>query len=242
MLVSERQQRIFRIAVEGHIASGEPISSEWVTSQLPDKVSSATVRAELMELERAGLVRQPHTSAGRVPTETGYRYYIDHFVHGNDEAHASEVEHEMDIVEEHFDSAASPEEKLRGIARELSQIAGNVVMIGTDPRSLYAVGMGRMFQAPEAQDVEIMQHISLALDHADDLLEELYKLASGPVGEIRVLIGKQNPFDESCSLIVTKAATSEGEKLMALLGFMRMRYDRNIALMQAMKRLLENEL
>ncbi len=128
---------IFRFAVEGHIASGEPIGSEWVAQQLAEKVSSATVRNDLLELERGGLLKQPHTSAGRVPTEEGYRAYIETFMR------PAEVGAEMDIVE--HDLAGTPEEKVRQIARELSDLAGNIIMIGVDPRSLYSVGMGQMY-------------------------------------------------------------------------------------------------
>ncbi|MCX6781295.1 MAG: hypothetical protein NT003_04265 [Candidatus Magasanikbacteria bacterium] len=236
MELSQRQTAIFRIVVEGHISTGEPIGSEWVAGQLQERVSSATVRAELLELERVGLLRQPHTSAGRVPTEEGYRVYIELFVQKNAPASDDHVFDQDYLVDE----SHTPEEKVRRIARELSDVAGNIVMVGANPRSLYAVGMGQMFSAPEASNLSVMRHISEALDGADDLMDELYEIAAG--GEVKILIGKQNPIDENLSLMVTKYETSEGERLMVLLGFMRMRYERNIALMQAMKRFLESEL
>lgn len=234
MGLTERQKYIFRLVVEGHIASGEPVGSEWVVERLPQKCSSATVRSELLELERNGFLRQPHTSAGRVPTEDGYRAYIELFVRPSQEAR------DVEVIENKPQYLETSEEKVRRIARELSQLAGNVVMVGIDPRSLYSVGMGRMYESPEAHNIEIMQNISLALDRADDLMEDLFDVAA--TTDVKILIGKQNPIDENLSLIVTKYATSDGERIMALLGFMRMRYDRNIALMQAMKRLLESEM
>ena len=234
MRLTERQKIVFRTAVEGHISTGEPIGSEWVAGELPEKVSSATVRSELFELERLGLLKQPHTSAGRVPTEDGYRAYIETYLR------PAEVDDEVEIVEHDMDSTATPEERVRHIARELSDLAGNIVMVGVDPRSLYAVGMGQMLGAPEANNVELMRLISQALDRADDMMDGLFEIAVA--GDVKILIGKQNPIDENLSLMVTTYASSEGERIMALLGFMRMRYDRNIALMQAMKRLLESEI
>lgn len=234
MGLSERQRTIFRLVVEGHISTGEPIGSEWVVAQLSAKCSSATVRNELLELERAGLLKQPHTSAGRVPTEEGYRAYIEAFMQ------PAEVSAEVDIVEQDISPITTPEEKVRKIARELSDLAGNIVMVGVDPRSLYSVGMGKMYSAPEANNTDIMRQISIALDRTDDLMDELFEVASA--GDVKILIGKQNPIDENLSLMVTTYASSEGERIMALLGFMRMRYDRNIALMQAMKRLLESDM
>lgn len=232
MALTERQRTIFRLVVEGHISTGEPIGSEWVVAQLSAKCSSATVRNELLELERGGLLKQPHTSAGRVPTEEGYRAYIETFMQ------PAEVGAEVEIVE--HDLAGTPEEKVRQIARELSDLAGNIVMVGVDPRSMYSVGMGQMYSAPEASNTEVMRQISIALDRTDDLMDNLFEVARA--GDVKILIGKQNPIDENLSLMVTTYASSEGERIMALLGFMRMRYDRNIALMQAMKRLLESEM
>lgn len=232
MGLTERQMTIFRLAVEGHISTGEPIGSEWVVAQLSEKVSSATVRNDLLELERAGLLKQPHTSAGRVPTEEGYRAYIETFMR------PAEVGAEVDIVE--HDLAGTPEEKVRQIARELSDLAGNIIMVGVDPRSLYSVGMGQMYGAPEASNVELMRQISRTLDRTDDLMDNLFEVAV--TGDVKILIGKQNPIDENLSLMVTTYASGEGERIIALLGFMRMRYDRNIALMQAMKRLLESDM
>jgi transcriptional regulator of heat shock response len=201
---------------------------------LADRVSSATVRNDLLELERAGLLKQPHTSAGRVPTEEGYRAYIETFMR------PAEVGAEMDIIEGELDARETPEQKVRHIARELSDLAGNIIMVGVDPRHLYSVGMGHMYSAHEARNTEVMRQISRALDRTDDLLDNLFEVAVA--GDVKILIGKQNPIDENLSLMVTTYASSEGERIMALLGFMRMRYDRNIALMQAMKRLLESEL
>jgi transcriptional regulator of heat shock response len=234
MRLTERQKTIFGLVVENYIRAGEPISSEWVARNLSEKVSSATVRNELFELERVGLLKQPHTSAGRVPTEEGYRAYIETFMQ------SVQVGKEMEVFEHDIaNSTQTPEARVRSIARELSDLAGNVVIMGVDPRNMYSVGMGQMYSSPESNNIDVMRQISHALDHADDLMDNLFEAAAA--GNVQILIGKENPIDENLALMVTTYASSEGTRIMALLGFMRMRYDRNIALMQAMKRLLESE-
>ena len=75
--LSLRQQGILREVVEEFVATGEPVGSKTLVERSGLGVSSSTVRAELAELESLGLLTHPHTSAGRVPTETGYRYYAD---------------------------------------------------------------------------------------------------------------------------------------------------------------------
>jgi heat-inducible transcriptional repressor len=76
--LSPRQEAILRMVVERHIASGTPVGSKNIAGQAGMDYASSTVRSELARLEQIGLLDHPHTSAGRVPTDTGYRYYVDH--------------------------------------------------------------------------------------------------------------------------------------------------------------------
>src|SRR5436189_5282447 len=73
--MTERQRALLRGVVEEHIATGQPVGSKTLLERTDLRVSSSTVRAELAELERLGLLTHPHTSAGRVPTEAAYRSY-----------------------------------------------------------------------------------------------------------------------------------------------------------------------
>jgi heat-inducible transcriptional repressor len=75
--LTERQREILRRVVEEYVESGQPVGSKNLVARAGMKVSPSTVRAELAELERLGLLTHPHTSAGRVPTEAGYRFYAD---------------------------------------------------------------------------------------------------------------------------------------------------------------------
>lgn len=79
--MKERLNQILRSVIESYIENGEPVSSKGVLERETDmNVSSATVRNDLAELEKLGYLKQPHTSAGRVPTEAGYRYYVDNLL------------------------------------------------------------------------------------------------------------------------------------------------------------------
>ena len=75
--LNERSREIFRLIVEAYCTTGGPIGSRTLSHQLSQKLSPATIRTVMADLEDAGLLFSPHTSAGRVPTETGYRYYVD---------------------------------------------------------------------------------------------------------------------------------------------------------------------
>ena len=80
MELSERKEKILAAVVEQYIKTGEPVGSKALLDSLDMSVSSATVRNEMADLGYLGLLDQPHTSAGRVPTGEGYRYYVDNLV------------------------------------------------------------------------------------------------------------------------------------------------------------------
>jgi len=77
---SQRKQRILAAVVELYNETGEPVGSKRLMEVLPDDVSSATIRNEMAQLAELGFLEQPHTSAGRIPSPIGYRYYIDHLL------------------------------------------------------------------------------------------------------------------------------------------------------------------
>src|SRR5258706_15070840 len=80
--LTSRQQEILRRVVEDFVATGQPVGSKTLVETAGLTAAPSTVRAELAELESLGLLTHPHTSAGRVPTESGYRYYADDLLHG----------------------------------------------------------------------------------------------------------------------------------------------------------------
>lgn len=75
--LSERKKLILKAVIEAHIAGGEPVGSKYLTENIDIACSSATIRNEMAELESLGYLEQPHTSSGRIPTDKGYRFYVD---------------------------------------------------------------------------------------------------------------------------------------------------------------------
>jgi len=75
--LTERQQTLLRAVIEGHVQIGQPVGSKWLAEEKAMPWKPSTIRAELARLEDLGLLQHPHTSAGRVPTDQGYRHYVD---------------------------------------------------------------------------------------------------------------------------------------------------------------------
>ncbi len=78
--LSKRKQQILKAIIDAHISHGEPVGSKFLSNDVHISASSATIRNEMAELEEMGYLEQPHTSAGRVPSVLGYRYYVDALV------------------------------------------------------------------------------------------------------------------------------------------------------------------
>jgi len=113
--LDERQRRILGALVHAYIDQGEPVSSLWLAERGSFGVSSATLRHALVHLEELGYVHQPHTSAGRVPTDLGYRCYVDRLLSGRRLARAAPD------VEARLRQAGTVEDLLEGASRELSR-------------------------------------------------------------------------------------------------------------------------
>lgn len=76
-MLDDRRSRVLKVLVEEYIRTGKPVSSRAILDRIGIEVSSATIRSDLQQLESYGLVEQPHTSSGRLPTNQGYRFYVD---------------------------------------------------------------------------------------------------------------------------------------------------------------------
>src|ERR1051325_440336 len=81
MELDPRKQALLQAIIDMYVRSAEPVGSEWLAANQKLGVRSATIRNEMAELTELGLLRQPHTSAGPVPSDRGYRYYVDRLMH-----------------------------------------------------------------------------------------------------------------------------------------------------------------
>ena len=134
MELGKRKEMILSAIVEQYIKSGEPIGSKFLMDALPISVSSATIRNEMSELHEMGLLEQPHTSAGRIPSQAGYRYYIDNLMN-----RAELSENERDLIRNELErSMGSPDKLLEKAGEMLAKLTG-CAAIATTPTDEEAV-------------------------------------------------------------------------------------------------------
>ena len=107
--LDKRKKRILQAIVEEYIETAEPVSSGNLVKEL--EVSSATIRNEMAELEKIGFLEKPHTSAGRIPSQKGYRYYVDELIRDDKLS-----KREMEIIKERLETKVNALEDLTRIA------------------------------------------------------------------------------------------------------------------------------
>src|SRR6478609_116473 len=124
-MLDERKTAILRAVVEEYITTAQPVGSGHVAAAPAVRVSPATVRNEMAVLEQEGYLAQPHTSAGRVPTDKGYRFFVDHLAEpGRLDAARSQQ------VRSFFDSAhGALERMLEDTSRLLSRLTNQVAVV-----------------------------------------------------------------------------------------------------------------
>jgi heat-inducible transcriptional repressor len=124
--ITSRQGFILHKVVEGHLALEQPVGSKWIADQFDIPWGASTVRAELARLEEAGLLEHPHTSAGRVPTDRGYRYYVDELIAGGHLPIPSESVELSDMRRE-------VDEAMRATTAQLSQVTDLLALVTAPP-------------------------------------------------------------------------------------------------------------
>lgn len=131
MDMDARKQRILSAIVALYAAGGDPVGSNQLCSYLDMALSSATLRNEMAALTRLGLLEQPHTSAGRVPSTEGYRYYIENLIGDSDQLSPA---HRRRIDEAFAGFDHDPERLAKSAAKELSAMTGYTAVAST-PKS-----------------------------------------------------------------------------------------------------------
>ena len=237
---NQRQNALLRAIIHEYIKTAHPVSSKILVEKCGFPCSSATIRNDMAELEEAGLIAQPHTSAGRIPTEIGYQYYIRHFLHP-----ADLTETNKETLKDAFRTHVPDErQRTKRVAKTLANITQEAVVVSFANGDVVYTGMSYMFRQPEFTEANSMLAVSEAFDRLDEVMHSIHEHLEQNVHEevaddIQVLMGKDNPFSQNCSLIVSEYEFDNTEKgTLGILGPMRMDYDMNIAILEYMESLL----
>jgi transcriptional regulator of heat shock response len=239
---SDRKNKILAVTVSSYIKSGNPVSSQELAKHFG--LSSATMRNIMAELEDDGYLHSPHTSAGRVPTDKGYRYYVD-FLMGQVQLTPDEKQSILNEYKKRVTTLEDVLEKTSQIIATLTHYTAIVSFSDWDDRFMLA-GLSNMIQQPEFADKHKLFLIIKLLEEKRQLLKLLNEEISRP----KIYIGAEINglyINEECSLIVSpyKKGKKDNKKgKIAVLGPRRMSYDQAVSTLEfvstTLNELLEN--
>ncbi len=126
-MLDDRSREMLALLIETHIASGEPVGSRTISKLTREGLSPATVRNIISDLEESGFLEQPHTSAGRVPSDKGYRFYVDHIIEQTQLSKSDESEIHDEILGAQWLSADRLMSRASHLLSKLSQSVGIVI-------------------------------------------------------------------------------------------------------------------
>ena len=262
MEITKRQKEILFAIIEEYAEVATPVGS--VTLAKLFDVSSATIRSEMAKLEEMGYIAQPHTSAGRIPTDAGYRLYVNALTEGtitpntNNSNHAtnaastaaSDSFREFDpakllpgksdrgthALEIRVTSQKRADYAIRGAVDSLVDLTGNLGL-ATIGDQLYLAGISRLFTQPEFTDNDRVQSVAKLLDNLEPWLRE-----AAPGEPLNIFIGQENPIGKTSevSLIISKFRSPYSDNsYIGVLGPTRQNYSRVMSLVRRAGNMLE---
>ena len=196
--MTDRQIQILAAIIEQHAEIAAPVGSVMLAKLFG--VSSATIRSEMAKLEEMGFIVQPHTSAGRIPTDAGYRYYVNSL----NEAQAEQpqlLDRSARAIEARVSTHGDRADRaIRSAVDSLVDLTQNLG-IATIGDELYISGMGNLFSQPEFMHGEHAQQVARLLDNLEPWLRE-----AAPNEPLNVFIGAENPIGKSsgATLIISR--------------------------------------
>lgn len=230
--MKERQNKILKALIKEYQKTGMPVSSQSIIEKNRLGFSPATVRAEMMELDRQGYLEQPHTSAGRVPTDKALRAFVD------------ELEDETPKLSEKDLALEKMEEFHRQSLKEMAQfLADSTRTFGFSGffgsgADFHAAGLKWLLDDPDFEENELKS----ILKYFDSMENDFNEFFGDMDEEVEIFIGQENPIKylRRCSLVITGVQKDEDRGVLGILGPKRMNYQRNKFIVDETRKKIKN--
>ncbi|PIQ90647.1 MAG: hypothetical protein COV71_03270 [Candidatus Omnitrophica bacterium CG11_big_fil_rev_8_21_14_0_20_41_12] len=235
---NSRRKSVLHSAINRYIKSALPVASDDIAEEF--ELSSATIRNIFSELDQSGYLKHPYTSGGRVPTDLGYRYYVDFLIQQIDLLD----DEKQRILKDCNKKISRLDEALENTSEVISEIthyAGIVSFLEWQDKMFYK-GIGRILDQPEFRDVDKIRLLVKLVEDKKRLLDIINRDFSGTV---KVYIGSELGFPEmeNCSLIVASYnMRNQPSGRLAVLGPMRMEYKHIISTLEYVSEVLSEVL
>jgi len=239
MKITERQEQILDRIVNDYINLAQPISSELLEKRHGFKICPATIRIEMQKLTDLDYLYQPHTSAGRIPTDKGFRFFVNRLLEEESlEAPDKKFRKEIQQIEKEVEDSLKFFQKITKI---LASTSSNLVLSYLfDEKIFWKEGWKETLAEPEFENIDIVSEFT---EMVDNLEENIKDFCRGDFGEIKISIGRENPRflkTKKFSIISSTCHFPKKRKgMIAILGPKRMEYPKNISLINSIVKILE---
>lgn len=236
--LTERQRQILAMVIQDYVQTAQPVASGALVREHELGVSTATVRHELASLEALGLLEQPHTSAGRVPTVAGYRYFVEHLMQS---AELSPVERRM--IRHQFHQAGWQLDRWMGLsAAVVARTSGAAGLVadasGSGVPRFYHAGLVEILYVPEFADSDRLRGVVELLEYGQGLEPIMDRL---PETGVQVIIGGEPPLERTpyLTLVLARFGQPPGHSgVLGAVGPTRLAYERAVSTVGFVARLM----
>lgn len=236
--MTDRQAAILIAIIEQYAEVAVPVGS--VTLAKLFGVSSATIRSEMSKLEELGMISQPHTSAGRIPTDKGYRFYVNRLTESelsSNDSQLARLDRSARAIETRVQTYVDRADRaIRSAVDSLVELTHNMGL-ATIGDELYISGVGNLFSHPEFTEVVHVQAVANLIDNLEPWLRE-----ASPNEPLNVYIGSENPIGKSsgATLIISRFRSPYSNRsYIGILGPTRQDYARTMRLVRHTGAMLE---
>jgi heat-inducible transcriptional repressor len=234
--LTRRQITILKTIIEEYINSSHPVGSQKIEKKYELRVSPATIRNEMAKLTELGYLKQPHTSAGRVPTKKAFKLYVNELM----EEKKLSVAEEVAAKEKVWDARFSFDQLLKEATRALADQVKALAVATTNEGEIFHSGYAYLLEEPEFYDIDLTRTVLEMLDHSQSLLDLFNKVyGEGPV---HLLFGEDTGMElmEPCGMVFTRFEAGPGKSgSLGIIGPCRLSYPRVIPVVRHFGALVE---
>jgi transcriptional regulator of heat shock response len=238
--LSDRKKQILDAIVSDYIDTAEPVGSFNITHNYVRQYSPATIRSEMAELEHIGYITHPHTSAGRIPTDLGYRYFVDYIMETKNVSGK-----EIALIKSGIRKIGRGfEEILHGTVKIIASVIDYIavfVSFGKEKGKVFSSGYSNILKQPEFKDVSHAQKIMEAIEHEDFLARILEEYSRKR--DLNIRIGHENRFRDMQDLsiaVVKHNVLGINPGAIGIIGPTRMDYTRVKSVLDYVSKELES--
>jgi len=197
--LTERQTKILKSIVEEYMESGEPVGSETLEKKYELGVSPATIRNEMVKLTEVGYLKQPHASAGRVPTKQAFKLYVSQLMEEKQLSVAEEVAAKEKIWDSRFDFDQLMHEAVKALAERTHALA----LAAVEEGNIYHAGYANILSMPEFYDIDVTRTVLSIIEEINEV-RKLFEKSFGE-GPIHLLLGDELGYEylEPCGMVFT---------------------------------------